>query len=106
MELEGKELFGELNRYLVTAPPGSRIAISHLWANNTNALGEFFLDPDDLQRVDWIVMDDILRERIVEAQPTTVFVLTPRGFEQTGEIEILDCPCDTQGWRFYWMFEP
>ena len=74
----------------MTAPPGWRIAISKLLANTTTALGEFFLDPDDLQSADWIVMDDILLERIVEVQPTTVFVLTPHEFEQAREIEILD----------------
>ena len=80
-----KELFGELNRHLATAPPDSMIAISHLWANNTNAFGDFFLDGDDLRNVHWIVMDEILRDRLWEVQPTTLFVLTPHEFARAQE---------------------
>nr|MDX2437048.1 hypothetical protein [Acidobacteriota bacterium] len=75
-----KELFGELNRHLAEAPPDEKIAISHLWANNTNTLGEFFLDRGDLRRVEWIVMDEILRDRLHQVQPTTLFVLTPQEY--------------------------
>jgi len=82
MQWGAKELFGDLKRRLATAPPDALIAISHLWANNTNALGKFFLDADELGHIDWVVVDDILRERHPAVRPTTLFVLTPDEYRQ------------------------
>ncbi len=72
-----KELFAELGRRLATAPPGSTFVISHLWANNANAFEDFFLQPEDRERITWGVIDDVLHESRAEVKPTTVFVLTP-----------------------------
>lgn len=77
-----KELFGEIKNHLASVPPSHRIAISHLWANNTNAFGDFFLEPNEQRRASWIVVDDIVRERVADVGPRTVFVLTPDEYEQ------------------------
>lgn len=74
------ELFTEVRERLATAPPDTLIAISHLWANNTKAFGDFFLDPSERRKVDWIIVDDVLRERRAEVNPATLFVLTPHEF--------------------------
>ena len=77
--------FHRCSERLAEAPPDTLIAISHHWANNTIALGEFFLDPDERRRVEWMVIDDVLRERRAEVNPATLFVLTPPEFVQAQE---------------------
>ena len=76
------EVFGEVKRRLATAPRDSMIAISHQWANNTNAFEDFFLDSAERNQVDWIVIDDVLFRRRHEVAPTTTFVLTPEEFKR------------------------
>jgi hypothetical protein len=80
-----REVFTEIRRRLDTTPSDSVIAVSHYWANNTNALGNFFLGPEELRRVEWIVIDDVLRERRTEVNPATLFVLTPPEFARATE---------------------
>jgi len=79
------ELFTEVRERLATAPPDTLIAISHTWANNTNALGDFFLEPGERQKVDWIILDDVLHDRRREVNPATLFVLTPLEFARAQE---------------------
>ena len=85
MQWGSRELFTEVRERLAEAPPDTLIAISHRWANNTIALGEFFLDPGERRRVEWMVIDDVLRERRAEVNPATLFVLTPPEFVQAQE---------------------
>lgn len=84
MQWGASELFGELRERLA-ADPLERVVISHLWANNTNAFGDFFLGPVDRGRISWGVIDDVLRERRPEVSPTTTFVLTPEEFARAQE---------------------
>jgi hypothetical protein len=76
-----KELFSEIHTRLAESPE-SRFVISHSWANNTNAFGEFFLEPAENLRIAWGVIGDVLRERNALVDPKTWFVLTPDEFEQ------------------------
>lgn len=84
MQWGARELFAEARRRLA-ADPEERIVVSHLWANNTNAFGEFFLSPEERPRIGWGVLDDVLRERRAEVGPNTSFVLTPEEFARAQE---------------------
>jgi hypothetical protein len=79
MQWGARELFAEVRRRLA-ADPEERLVISHLWANNTNAFGEFFLNGEQRSRIGWGVLDDVLRDRRHEVAPTTSFALTPPEF--------------------------
>ncbi|HSM50203.1 MAG TPA: hypothetical protein VLA75_02240, partial [Thermoanaerobaculia bacterium] len=79
MQWGARELFAEVRRRLA-ADPEERVVISHLWANNTNAFGDFFLSAEQNTRIGWGVLDDVLRDRRHEVAPTTSFALTPAEF--------------------------
>jgi len=81
MQWGARELFAELERRLAAAP-GERFVISHLWANNTNAFGDFFLSREERERISWGVIDDVLRERRPEVDRAATFVLTPEELER------------------------
>jgi hypothetical protein len=81
MQWGATELFSTLRERLV-ANPDERFVISHLWANNTNAFGDFFLSREERERITWGVIDDVLRERRPEVDRATTFVLTPAEFER------------------------
>ncbi len=81
MQWGAKELFSEIRSRLEESPD-SRFVISHSWANNTNAFGEFFLEPAERRRIDWGVIGDVLREPNALVGAKTRFVLTPDEFEQ------------------------
>ncbi len=85
MQWGSRELFTEVRERLAAAPPDTRIVISHLWGNNTLAIGDFFLDPEERQRVQWMIINDVLRERCEEVDPATLFVLTPLEFSHAQE---------------------
>ena len=51
--------------------------------------GHFFLDPGENRRVEWLIIDDVLRERRAEVNPKTLFVLTPPEFVQAQESPML-----------------
>ena len=89
-----KELFGDLQRRLASASPQDKIVVSHKWANNTNALGEFFFSPAELGKIRWAILEDILRQRFIDVLPTTAFVLTPDEFSQAQQSEKLQVDPD------------
>ncbi len=80
-----KEIFAEIHQRLDSAPRDHRIVMSHLWANNTNSFGEFFLDEEERQRFSWGTLEDVVRSRSPLVEPNTVFILTAEEFEHARE---------------------
>jgi hypothetical protein len=81
MQWGARELFAELRERLA-ANPRERLVISHLWANNSNAFGDFFLSREERERITWGTIDDVLRERRSEVDPAVTFALTPAELER------------------------
>jgi hypothetical protein len=82
MQWGAKEVFSEIKSRMATARPEERWVISHFWANNTNAFGDFFLSPKQRERIQWGVVDDLLRQRRAEVGRAFTHIVTPEEFER------------------------
>ena len=68
MQWGAKQVFGRIGERL-EADPDERVVMSPRWANNPFAFEDFFLPPEDRERLGWATVDDLVREEREDVQP-------------------------------------
>jgi len=89
MQYGARQVFGAVREELASSP-GTRVLISHTWANNPNIFSPFFLNQREQGRVEMTTLDPFMVTRR-EIGEEWVFVITAQEYAQaqaSGKFEI------------------
>ncbi len=107
MQYGARQLYETRIPALLASDPELRLHVSPLWANEAMRFAEFFLSPDELQRVDGTVVDDALFER--RPLEDHIYVMTPEEHaraersDKLAEVELVDTVLDPTGQPAFYL---